>query len=867
MTMDANDPRWTAYALGEIKDEQERAELESILKESPELRQLVEEARNTGELLRQELRAEPAIDLTRAQRILIEDKVASRKRWFGLRPAWVMGAAAAVVLVSILAVRELNQVQPAPQKTRVADAIPKEPLPGSIRTSELKQPAIRGYENQGGYRNQKAVQGARPDSSTHPAVEGDSKPETPAQAAPEQPEAPSAPRPVAQSAALEGTVTDASGAVLPGASIILVDNTSGVKKQTATDLSGHYQFPNLTPGRYKLTAQMPGFTTDTKTDVALLGAASSAKLNFGMQVAGVAAQMEVQSSAQDTILESSPSTGTVLKGKTMTALPTMNNDGMDHINVMGGVVRNEGDPVLSNNAQALAGVPGSSINMTRDGITVNDPRYGRRFMPPPLPIQRLHRPFNTETYDPILDNPFLDVVQNPLSAFSIDVDTASYANVRRFLDGGSLPPKDAVRIEELVNYFDYDYKGPKDEKPFAANFELAEAPWNPEHRLLRIGLKGREIKPGKRPQSNLVFLLDISGSMQEPNKLPLVKQSMRMLLDQLTEADRVAIVVYASDTEVWLPSTSGDQKDRIRFAIDRLQAGGMTNGGAGIQLAYRTAQENFIRGGTNRIILATDGDFNVGITNRGDLTRLIEEKAKSGIDLSALGFGMGNLKDATLELLAKSGHGNYAYIDTLNEAQKVLVEQINATLVPIAKDVKIQVEFNPRHVSAYRLIGYEDRVMAKEDFNDDTKDAGVIGAGHTVTALYELVPAGAPMPKRAVDPLKYQKVEKPLPSSSAADSNEVATVKIRSKEPERDLSVLSEFTVKESEEKFSNASADFKFAAAVAAFGMVLRDSPYKGDANLFRALEWASEGEWPDRHGYRQEFIRLIQRAVALSF
>ena len=481
-----------------------------------------------------------------------------------------------------------------------------------------------------------------------------------------------------------------------------------------------------------------------------------------------------------------------------------------------------------------------------------------------LPIQRKPGQFNTEAYDRISDNPFLDVVQNPLSTFSIDVDSASYSNVRRFIDDGTLPPKDAVRIEELVNYFDYDYKGPQNDKPFAANFELTEAPWKPEHRLLRIGLKAREVKPDKRPPSNLVFLLDISGSMADENKLPLVKESMGLLVDKLTESDRVAIVVYASDTSLLLPSTSGDQKEKLRHAIDRLHAGGSTNGASGIQLAYQTAKENFIKGGTNRIILATDGDFNVGITNRGDLTRLIEEMAKSGIYLSALGFGMGNYKDATLELLASKGHGNYAYIDTLNEAKKVLVEQINSTLIAIAKDVKIQVEFNPRRVSAYRLIGYEDRLMAKEDFNDDTKDAGVIGAGHAVTALYELVPVGVSESKPGVDPLKYQKPPQP---SSSADSNEVVTVKIRSKEPEKDKSVLSEFTVKESKEKFGEASQDFKFAAAVAAFGMVLRDSPHKGSANLERALEWAKEGKGADRYGYRQEFIRLIHRAISISF
>jgi Ca-activated chloride channel family protein len=509
-------------------------------------------------------------------------------------------------------------------------------------------------------------------------------------------------------------------------------------------------------------------------------------------------------------------------------------------------------------------------------LAVNPELIGEfRLVPSPMPPRPPHKgmlppwqkqrgDFNTEAYDSISDNPFLDAAQNPLSTFSIDVDTASYSNVRRFLDGGSLPPKDAVRIEELVNYFDYDYKGPKNDKPFAANFEITEAPWKPEHRLLRIGLKGREIPPGKRPNSNLVFLLDVSGSMADENKLPLVKESMSLLVNQLTESDRVAIVVYASDTSVFLPSTSGDQKEKLRHAIERLHAGGSTNGASGIQLAYQTAKENFIQGGVNRVILATDGDFNVGITNRGDLTRLIEEKANSGIFLSTLGFGMGNYKDSTLELLANKGRGNYAYIDTLNEAKKVLVEQINSTLVTIAKDVKIQVEFNPRRVSAYRLIGYEDRVMAKEDFNNDEKQAGVIGAGHAVTALYELVPVGVSESKPGVDPLKYQK---PPQASSASDSDELLTVKIRSKEPEKDKSVLSEFAVRESKEKFSDASQDFKFAAAVAAFGMALRDSPYKGSANLETALEWAKAGKGDDSHGYRQEFIRLIHRAISISF
>ena len=379
----------------------------------------------------------------------------------------------------------------------------------------------------------------------------------------------------------------------------------------------------------------------------------------------------------------------------------------------------------------------------------------------PHPPRKWHRPpprrdFNTESYDRIIENPFVRVEDDPRSTFSIDVDTASYANVRRFLEQGTRPPKDAVRIEELINYFSYDYPQPHGEPPFSISLEVAEAPWRKEHRLVRVGLKGREIREGKRPSSNLVFLIDVSGSMRPSNKLPLLKKSMRMLADRLTENDTVAMVVYAGASGLVLPPTTGDQKRVILHALDNLHAGGSTNGGAGIELAYKCAVDGFIRGGINRVILATDGDFNVGITNQGDLIRLIENRRLSGVFLSVLGFGMGNLKDANLEKLADKGNGNYSYIDSESEARKGLVEQMNSTLVTIAKDVKIQIEFNPTRVQAYRLIGYENRVLAHQDFNDDRKDAGEIGAGHTVTALYEVVPSGVDMNVPGTDPLRYQ---------------------------------------------------------------------------------------------------------------
>ncbi len=469
--------------------------------------------------------------------------------------------------------------------------------------------------------------------------------------------------------------------------------------------------------------------------------------------------------------------------------------------------------------------------------------------------------FNTEAYDRIDDNRYLDAKQNPLSTFSIDVDTASYANVRRFLNQGQLPPKDAVRIEELINYFKYDYPAPDDGSPFSVSTEAAGCPWNEEHRLVRIGLKGREIADDQRPPSNLVFLIDVSGSMQPPNKLPMLTSSLKMLVGRLNENDRVAIVVYASATGLVLPSTACDNKDTILAALDRLQAGGSTNGGAGIQLAYDTAAAHFIRGGTNRVILATDGDFNVGVTNQGDLTRLIEERAKTGVFLSVLGFGMGNLKDSTMEKLADRGNGNYAYIDTLDEARKVLVEQMGGTLVTIAKDVKIQVEFNPARVAAYRLIGYENRMLRAEDFNDDKKDAGEIGAGHTVTALYEIVPAGKTVPVSRVDPFKYQ----PLAPTDTAASPELLTVKLRYKNPESDSSDRLELPLVDDGHGFTDAPSDFQFAAAVAAFGMILRDSEYRGSATIDTVIEMAQAARGADKEGYRLDFIKLTKLAKAI--
>ena len=476
-----------------------------------------------------------------------------------------------------------------------------------------------------------------------------------------------------------------------------------------------------------------------------------------------------------------------------------------------------------------------------------------------------------ESYTHIIENELKDVAREPLSTLSIDVDTASYANVRRFLNQGMVPPPDAVRIEELVNYFPTSEEGPAHEakEPFGVRIELAPCPWQPVHRLARIAIKGRERDKDRKP-SNLVFLVDVSGSMNQPAKLPLVQQSLRMLTEQLGEGDSVTMVVYAGSSGVVLPPTNGEKKGEILAAIDRLSAGGSTHGSAGIKLAYEQAVAGFIKGGVNRVILCTDGDFNVGVSSPEELEKLIKHKAKTGVFLSVLGFGSGNLQDRTMETLADKGNGNYAYIDSLSEARKVLVEQMGGTLDTIAKDVKIQVEFNPAAVRSYRLIGYENRLLAKEDFNDDTKDAGEIGAGHSVVALYEIVPANLPPgtePRPAVDSLKYQAPAiSPAQLAEAAKSGEMMTVKLRYKEPDSDFSKLIEVPTKDAGKTLTASSDEFKFSAAVASFGLLLRDSSYKGTLSWETVRRLALDGKGADTLGYRGEFLQLIDKARGLK-
>lgn len=473
--------------------------------------------------------------------------------------------------------------------------------------------------------------------------------------------------------------------------------------------------------------------------------------------------------------------------------------------------------------------------------------------------------FNREGYDNISENKFLKVTDNPLSTFSIDVDAASYSNVRRFLNQGQLPPAGAVRIEEMVNYFHYEYPQPTNDDPFSINTEISDCPWNRDNKLVLIGLQGKKIPTENLPASNLVFLIDVSGSMWDANKLPLVKASMKMLVDQLREQDKISMVVYAGAAGLVLAPTSGADKTKIKDAIDKLEAGGSTAGGAGIKLAYKTAQENFVKGGNNRVILCTDGDFNVGESSDDAMERLIENERKSGVFLTVLGYGVGNYQDAKMQKLADKGNGNHAYIDGITEAKKVLVNEFGGTLFTIAKDVKLQIEFNPAKVQGYRLIGYENRMLAKEDFNDDKKDAGELGSGHTVTALYEVIPVGVESDfLKEVDALKYQKNVVPLSKSSHND--EIMTVKFRYKAPDGDVSKLIEHPVVDKQIFIAKTSDNFRFAASVAQFGMLLRNSEFKSTASYSSVLNLARKAKGTDDEGYRSEFIRLAESAQLLA-
>jgi Ca-activated chloride channel family protein len=616
---------------------------------------------------------------------------------------------------------------------------------------------------------------------------------------------------------LEGTVTDLKGIPVPGVKVTARHSTTQVVSSTQTDARGRYVFELLPSGSYEVWAEASGFRGIPEKAVQIVsGKTAVIDFRFDLErrrIAPVGVPAE----------ERKPLSGEE-KSKT---------------GVVGGV---------------LGGVVGGVLG----GVV------GEVEAPQHFPYGHAHGQFpSTEEYSRIYENIFLPALQNPLSTFSIDVDTASYANVRRFINDDQFPYKDAVRIEEMLNYFSYDYPLPADKSPFSIYTEISACPWNPAHRLIHIGLQGKKLASRQLPPSNLVFLLDVSGSMTPPNKLPLLQQAFKLLTGELGESDRVSIVVYAGAAGLVLPSTPAGQKEKIREAIERLRAGGSTAGGAGIKLAYKVAEENFLPEGNNRIILATDGDFNVGISSTSELVRLVEDYRQEGIFLTVLGFGMGNTKDGRMEQLADKGNGNYYYIDNLMEAKKVFINDMRGTLFTIAKDVKLQLEFNPARVKAYRLIGYENRLLNKEDFADDTKDAGELGTGHSVTALYEIIPYGSREEIPGADELTYQETKI---NPEAFKSKEILTVKLRYKEPDGAKSRLIVHPLKDSDIALARASDNFKFSAAVAAFGMLLRDSEFKGDTSYEGVLALARESKGQDFFGYRAEFIQLVEKCALLE-
>ncbi len=636
---------------------------------------------------------------------------------------------------------------------------------------------------------------------------------------------------------LTGKVTDETGEEMIGASVKITQNNVLVRG-AVTDYNGDYRIA-LNPGTYDVEVSFTGYQTQIIKGVQVL----DGKINtLNVVFTETTALQEVTIVAYKVPLiqqDQTCSGQTITTGSVWPASTSGNG-----VNVRGS--RSQG---AKTKKQAPAPASGGTVD--KRGRPVRTPRDTTR------------PDFSAEQYNAIVENPFLAAAGNPLSTFSIDVDAASYANVRRYLNQGSLPPADAVRIEEMVNYFDYPYAPPTDGHPFAVYTELADCPWQPRHQLLMVSLQGQIIETGQLPASNLVFLIDVSGSMSEEDKLPLVIQSLELLTDQLRPQDRVAIVVYAGAAGLVLPGTPGDQKATIKKALAELRAGGSTAGGAGIQLAYNTARGQFIPGGNNRVILCTDGDFNVGISQENELVALIEKERESGIYLTVLGFGQGNYQDGKMQTLADKGNGNHAYIDQLDEARKVLVKEFGGTLFTIAKDVKLQLEFNPAQVAGYRLIGYENRLLNKEDFNDDTKDAGELGAGHRVTALYEIVPAGQPLPYAAsVDSLKYQ--HPPLASATAANGD-LATIKFRSSAP-RGIQSSRMLQASVSAKVTDKPSENFRLAAGVAEFGLLLRGSRYKGEASWTALRKRSGELALADASGYRAELAELVVKAHRLA-
>ncbi len=621
---------------------------------------------------------------------------------------------------------------------------------------------------------------------------------------------------------IKGQLTDATnGDPLPFANVVLLQADSQLTG-ILSDFNGKYIFKNLKPGKYNVQVSFVGYNPSKIKGIVV----TTNKITFAsIKLSGAAVVLEEFVTVEDH--------ETPLISK-------------DEVSYSRAIV-----------AQDLKSTASRSVNTTKKYRRHKYKESNKASSGYSIaPIEAKRDRFNTEGYAHNPENDFKNVKSTPLSTFSIDVDAASYSNMRRFINNGQNPPIDAVRTEEMINYFSYNYPQPKGEDPFSITTEMSDCPWNKKHKLIHVGIQGEKIDTDELPSSNLVFLLDVSGSMSSSNKLPLLKKSFGLLVNNLTEKDRVAIVVYAGAAGLVLPATPGNQREKIMNALNNLNAGGSTAGGAGIKLAYKIALENFIKEGNNRVILATDGDFNIGASSDGEMTRLIEKKRESGVFLTCLGFGMGNYKDSKMETLADQGNGNYAYIDNILEAKKVLVTEMGGTMHTIAKDVKIQVEFNPNKIASYKLIGYENRLLNDEDFNDDTKDAGELGSGHTVTALYEVAMKGSKDGVPSVDPLRYQENE----MISNSGSNEILTVKFRYKKPQSKTSKLIVRHLKDKSTQLSKSSENFRFSAAVAEFGLLLRNSKHKSKASYQQVIELAKNSKGKDENGYRAEFIRLVE-------
>ncbi len=846
-TLDENDPRLTAYALDEL-DAAERETVEKFLAENPAARGAVEEIRETIAMLREEFEGESALVLGASQRAAVlenapetdgaESKIVRPKGFSRVsRFLGVAAVAACLCAVSVVGLRHyMEQASRPPVASEASRAIVAE----EDRRDRSGAKVERGDEEKADARLFKQAAPGR-------AME----PESLALAPEESAEAPVVPAPDPTRSRAAGSLESAPGELARDERERLKTITRSKPAAPEADAAG-----------------LPSPAVTAPADPAAVAR------------------------KKETLRPMAAAPGTIVTdGALMVPAPSLSDQGFQD----GFGTEDTGD--------GFGGAPNRESELARN----NQPEARRRIALPPAPAapadpsgadaaavesklstvsrrdaRTQNRTVGGEQYAPLVDNPFVSTWDNNVSTFSIDVDNASYSNIRRMVTRNhQLPPKDAVRVEEMINYFDYDYPQPADGRPFSVNLEVASCPWEKDARLVRIGLKGLEMHPDKRPPSNLVFLIDVSGSMSSDDKLPLLQSAMMALVDALNEDDSIAIVVYAGNSGLVLDSTSGDLKGKIKDALAKLQSGGSTNGGQGIELAYATAKQHFIEGGVNRVVLATDGDFNVGVTNHESLVGMVEEKAKNDrVFLTVLGFGQGNLNDHMLEQIADKGNGNYFYIDNAKEGQRVLVDRLSATLVTIAKDVKIQVDFNPAKVARYRLIGYANRMMENREFLDDSKDAGEIGAGHTVTALYQILPAGTETALAEEEEAKAKVEENPskyLKSDTATEvdkaqaqelipSDELLTVGLRYKQPEADESEGFEVGLVDPGTRWEEAGGDYRFAASVAGYGMLLRDSEYKGQLNYDLVLELADEGKGSDPHGLRAEFIDLVKASKELA-